>query len=67
MDAVSTAGNVKLFVPPRQSRGNSYWGLGRTLDKPLGRKLDSAVIAGGAVCALGSASAGGHKGARESG
>ena len=27
MPAVSTAGYVKLFVPPRQSRGNSYWGL----------------------------------------
>ena len=28
MPAASTAGYVKLFVPPRQSRGNSYWGLG---------------------------------------
>ena len=27
---MSTAGYVKLFVPPRQSRGNSYWGLGIT-------------------------------------
>ena len=26
---MSTAGYVKLFVPPRQSRGNSYWGLER--------------------------------------
>jgi len=25
--AVSTAGYVKLLLPPRQSRGNSYWGL----------------------------------------
>jgi hypothetical protein len=23
----STAGNVKLLLPPRQSRGNSYYGL----------------------------------------
>ena len=23
----STAGYVKLLLPPRQSRGNSYWGL----------------------------------------
>src|SRR4030081_4146367 len=26
--AVSTAGYVKLLLPPRQSRGNSHWGLG---------------------------------------
>ena len=26
---MSTAGYVKLLLPPRQSRGNSYWGLGR--------------------------------------
>ena len=25
---VSTAGYVKLLLPPRQSRGNSHWGLG---------------------------------------
>src|SRR5262245_13882539 len=25
--AVSTAGYVKLLLPPRQSRGNSHWGL----------------------------------------
>jgi hypothetical protein len=24
---VSTAGYVKLLLPPRQSRGNSHWGL----------------------------------------
>ena len=24
---MSTAGDVKLSLPPRQSRGNSYWGL----------------------------------------
>ena len=26
---MSTAGYVKLLLPPRQSRGNSHWGLGR--------------------------------------
>jgi hypothetical protein len=26
---VWTAGYVKLLLPPRQSRGNSHWGLGR--------------------------------------
>jgi hypothetical protein len=26
---VSTAGYVKLLLPPRQSRGNSYWRLAR--------------------------------------
>jgi hypothetical protein len=26
---VSTAGYVKLLLPPRQSRGNSHWGLGQ--------------------------------------
>jgi hypothetical protein len=26
---VSTAGYVKLLLPPRQSRGNSHWGLER--------------------------------------
>ena len=25
---MSTAGYVKLLLPPRQSRGNSHWGLG---------------------------------------
>ena len=37
---MSTAGNVKLLLPPRQSRGNSYWGL--AVDKPVtgdGRRL----------------------------
>jgi hypothetical protein len=28
---VSTAGYVKLLLPPRQSRGNSHWGLGYSL------------------------------------
>ena len=27
---MSTAGYVKLLLPPRQSRGNSHWGLGGT-------------------------------------
>jgi hypothetical protein len=27
---VSTAGYVKLLLPPRQSRGNSHWGLETT-------------------------------------
>ena len=32
---MSTAGYVKLLLPPRQSRGNSYWGLdGRALLSP---------------------------------
>ena len=31
---VSTAGYVKLLLPPRQSRGNSHWGLG-CLGHPL--------------------------------
>jgi hypothetical protein len=26
---VSTAGYVKLLLPPRQSRGNPHWGLVR--------------------------------------
>jgi hypothetical protein len=28
---VSTAGYVKLLLPPRQSRGNSYWRLAAAL------------------------------------
>jgi hypothetical protein len=28
---VSTAGYVKLLLPPRQSRGNSHWGLALTI------------------------------------
>src|ERR1700730_6048782 len=31
--AVSTAGYVKLLLPPRQSRGNSHWGLGFKLNR----------------------------------
>jgi hypothetical protein len=31
--ADSTPGYVKLLLPPRQSRGNSYWGLGAALRK----------------------------------
>ena len=29
---MSTAGYVKLLLPPRQSRGNSHWGLEPDLD-----------------------------------
>ena len=28
---MSTAGYVKLLLPPRQSRGNSHWGLALTI------------------------------------
>jgi hypothetical protein len=39
---VSTAGYVKLLLPPRQSRGNSHWGLEKTL---IARKQLNAVDA----------------------
>jgi hypothetical protein len=37
---VSTAGYVKLLLPPRQSRGNSYWGLGLMTHYPSDRSVE---------------------------
>ena len=33
----STPGYVKLLLPPRQSRGNSYWGLANEITAYLQR------------------------------
>src|SRR3984893_15656255 len=39
--AVSTAGYVKLLLPPRQSRGNSHWGLGSAVRRAGTRSAQS--------------------------
>ena|SRR6516164_2560948 len=41
--AVSTAGYVKLLLPPRQSRGNSHVGLAKTILRILNEEPNSAV------------------------
>ena len=38
---MSTAGYVKLLLPPRQSRGNSHWGLGHLWIRPPGVAQDA--------------------------
>ena len=49
---MSTAGYVKLLLPPRQSRGNSHWGLEFLFDhfvgtqQDRGRQLDADRLGG---------------------
>ena len=43
--AVSTAGYVKLSPPPRQSRGNSHWGLADIYFDREGRDCILPVVA----------------------
>src|SRR6516162_7077423 len=41
-----TSGNVKLLLPPRQSRGNSHYGLARTL-APYNGSANTGAIPNG--------------------
>jgi hypothetical protein len=40
---VSTAGYVKLLLPPRQSRGNSHWGLVGAANAPQETGISAIV------------------------
>ena len=47
--AVSTAGYVKLLLPPRQSRGNSHWGLGQKGESVVDACKETRGVAGAAI------------------